>query len=324
MSSLQPVISLVQKDFDAVSTLMGEALHDNIKLIDELCHHILDSGGKRIRPLLLLLVAKACDYRGEHHIQMGAAIEYFHTATLLHDDVVDDSSLRRGKATAHEAFGSKASILVGDYLFTQAMQFTVKLDQHDVNQVMADTALEITQCEIQQLSNRHNPDVSIDDYFAVIRGKTAILFAAAAKIGAQLAKMPLKIQEAFYQFGLHIGNAFQMIDDALDYGSKADVIGKNIGDDLNEGKPTLPLIHALKQGTPPQQALIRKAITQGTLEDLTGILQALQETRALETTQELAYDQVELALEALESTDLQNPHIEALKTLAQFSVNRQN
>jgi len=322
---LKPLIALVQDDFAAVSALMESELHAKIRLIDELCHHILDGGGKRIRPLLLLLVAKACGYEdGNAHVRMAAAIEYFHTATLLHDDVVDDSSLRRGKTTAHEEFGSKASILVGDYLFTQAMRLTAILKMHNVNQVMSDTAHEITCSEIQQLSNRHNPDISVDDYFAVIRGKTAILFAASAKIGAQLAEADLAVQDAFYDFGLHLGNAFQMIDDVLDYCSNADVIGKNIGDDLNEGKPTLPVIHALKHGSPEQQDIIRRAISQGSIADLDTIMTAIQDTKAIEATYQVAREEIRLALAALVNTGIQNSYSQGLKQLADFSVSRQS
>src|SRR3990167_8353155 len=227
---------LVQEDLNQVNALIIEKIHSQIGLIDDLSNHIIQSGGKRLRPLLVLLTSHACHYEGQDHITLAAMIEFFHTATLLHDDVVDESTLRRGRKTANELWGSKASILVGDYLFTQSVQLMVSVDQWKIVRLLAQTAHQITCGEVKQLVNRHNFALSIPDYLEVIHDKTALLFAAAASIGAILSQSKDSIEKALYHYGLHLGNAFQLIDDALDYCSDPESIGKNIGDDLADGK----------------------------------------------------------------------------------------
>lgn len=312
---------LVNEDFDAVNKLIINKIQSQVGLIDDLAHHIVESGGKRLRPLLVLLSSHACDYTGEDHITLAAMIEFFHTATLLHDDVVDESTLRRGRETANEIWGSKASILVGDYLFTQSVQLMVNVNHFDILRLLADTSHEISCGEVKQLANRHNTTPSVEEYFDVIRAKTALLFAASAAIGPILANADDAIQKGLYAYGLHLGNAFQLIDDALDYCSDAQTIGKNIGDDLADGKATLPLLHALEQGTEAQQAIIRKSLKEGSLAHMEEILEAIKDTQAIEFTKNLASKEVESALSALTILPESN-YKKALQELALFAVQR--
>lgn len=313
--------ALVSEDFDAVNTLIINKIQSQIGLIDELAHHIVQSGGKRLRPLLVLLASHACSYKGEDHVTLAAMIEFFHTATLLHDDVVDESTLRRGKETANEIWGSKASILVGDYLFTQSVQLMVSVGHMPILRLLADTSHQISCGEIKQLGNRHNTSLSIEDYFDVIRSKTALLFAASTAIGALLGNAGEEIEKGLYAYGLHLGNAFQLIDDALDYCSDAKTIGKNIGDDLADGKATLPLIHVLKNGNKEQQELIKISLEKGSLEQLTEILAAIKETKAIEFTREVAAQEVDRALTALKVLP-DSLYKKALEDLALFSIKR--
>lgn len=313
--------SLVQDDLNQVNALIIEKIHSQIGLIDELSHHIIESGGKRLRPLLVLLTSHACNYEGQDHITLAAMIEFFHTATLLHDDVVDESTLRRGRETANELWGSKASILVGDYLFTQSVQLMVSVDHWKIVRLLAQTAHEITCGEVKQLVNRHNFSLSIPEYLEVIRDKTALLFAAAAAIGAILSHSEESIEKALYQYGMHLGNAFQLIDDALDYCSDPESIGKNIGDDLADGKATLPLLHALKNGTLKQQEIIKSSLQEGSLNHLPEILTAIAETNAIEYTREYATNEVKLALQALEPIP-DSIYKASLRDLALFAVER--
>ena len=312
---------LVQEDLNQVNALIIEKIHSQIGLIDDLSNHIIQSGGKRLRPLLVLLTSHACHYEGQDHITLAAMIEFFHTATLLHDDVVDESTLRRGRKTANELWGSKASILVGDYLFTQSVQLMVSVDQWKIVRLLAQTAHQITCGEVKQLVNRHNFALSIPEYLDVIHDKTALLFAAAASIGGILSQSADSIEKALYSYGLHLGNAFQLIDDALDYCSDPDSIGKNIGDDLADGKATLPLLHALKKGTVKQQEIIRTSLQEGSLVHLPAILTAISATNAIEYTREYAAQEVQLALRALEPIP-DSRYKEALRDLALFAVER--
>lgn len=319
--SLDKIRALVSEDFAAVNNLIINNIQSQIDLIDNLSSHIVKSGGKRLRPLLVLLASHACQYKGRAHIDLAAMIEFFHTATLLHDDVVDESTLRRGKETANEIWGSKASILVGDYLFTQSVQLMVNVGNQDVLKLMASTSHNISCGEVKQLANRHNPSLSLEDYFDVIRAKTALLFAAATGIGAILADMDEQTRQSLYDYGLHLGNAFQLIDDALDYSSNSETLGKNIGDDLADGKATLPLIHAYRTGTPFHRELIENSLRQGKIENLQAILEALEATNAINYTQEYAAHEVDKAITALNilpDTIFKN----ALIDLAEFSVKR--
>lgn len=312
---------LVSADFEAVNALIIDKIQSQVGLIDDLAHHIVQSGGKRLRPLLVILASHACSYAGQDHIALAAMIEFFHTATLLHDDVVDESTLRRGRETANEIWGSKASILVGDYLFTQSVQLMVNVNHSQILRLLADTSHQISCGEVKQLVNRHNAELSVDDYFDVIRSKTALLFAASAAIGALLSNAGEEVEKSLYAYGLHLGNAFQLIDDALDYCSDSQTIGKNIGDDLADGKATLPLLHALKHGTAAQQQLIKKSIKEGSLHNLTDILVAIEETKAIEFTRNYAEMEVDRALSALQVLpDTVYKH--ALAELAQFALKR--
>lgn len=313
--------ALVSDDFDAVNKLIINKIQSQVGLIDDLAHHIIESGGKRLRPLLVLLASRACNYQGHDHITLAAMIEFFHTATLLHDDVVDESTLRRGRETANEIWGSKASILVGDYLFTQSVQLMVSVNHSQILHLLADTSHEISCGEVKQLVNRHNSSLSIDDYFDVIRAKTALLFAASASIGALLSHSGEKVEKSLYAYGLHLGNAFQLIDDALDYCSDAKTIGKNIGDDLADGKATLPLLHVLQEGSIAQQQLIRDSLTEGSLDCLTEILEAIEDTKAIEFTRNYAAQEVDRALSSLEILP-NSIYKDALADLARFSLKR--
>lgn len=313
--------ALVSKDFDAVNQLIMDKIQSQIGLIDDLSHHIVQSGGKRLRPLLVILSSHACGYGGQEHITLAAMIEFFHTATLLHDDVVDESTLRRGRETANEIWGSKASILVGDYLFTQSVQLLVSINNWAIIRLLADTSHQISCGEVKQLVNRHNPAISLHDYLDVIRAKTALLFAAAAAIGPLLSGADEITQKNMYAYGLHLGNAFQLIDDALDYCSDKDTIGKNIGDDLADGKATMPLLHAMKHGTSEQKLLIEQSLKQGGLQHLDGILQAIESTKAIEFTKNYAAQEVDYALTALQVLP-DSPYKQALSDLAHFALER--
>lgn len=312
---------LVSEDFDAVNALIIEKIQSEVGLIDALAHHIVESGGKRLRPLLVLLASRACGYQGRDHITLAAMIEFFHTATLLHDDVVDESTLRRGRETANEIWGSKASILVGDYLFTQSVQLMVNVNNTPILRLLADTSHQISCGEVKQLVNRHNDALSVTDYFEVIRAKTALLFAASSAIGAMLCNADKAIEKSLYNYGLYLGNAFQLIDDALDYCSDAKTIGKNIGDDLADGKATLPLLHALKHGTESQQRVIRESLQTGGLENLEEILDAIEATKAIEFTKNYASQEIERALDEIKILP-NTVYKEALIELAKFSLQR--
>lgn len=319
--TINRIRTLVSEDFNAVNQLIINKIHSQIGLIDELSHHIIESGGKRLRPLLVLLSSKACGYQGQNHIDLAAMVEFFHTATLLHDDVVDESMLRRGRQTANSIWGSKASILVGDYLFTQSVQLMVNVGDSDILKLMASTSHEISCGEVKQLTNKHNPALTFEEYFDVIRAKTALLFAAASGVGPILSRSSQTIQHNLYAYGLHLGNAFQLIDDALDYCSDAKTLGKNIGDDLSDGKATLPLIHALQHGSAIQRQQIEDSLKKGSLDYLPEILQAINDTKGIEFTKNTAALEIDKALSAL--TIIPNSEYkQALVELAQFAIER--
>ncbi|MBI2786325.1 MAG: polyprenyl synthetase family protein [Legionella longbeachae] len=319
--AIDSIRALVSDDFNAVNTLIINKIESQIGLIDDMSHHMIESGGKRLRPLLVLLTSNACGYQGKEHIMLAAMVEFFHTATLLHDDVVDESTLRRGRQTANNIWGSKASILVGDYLFTQSIELMVDTGNSEVLKLFANTALEISCGEVKQLTNRHNSALTFDEYFEVIRAKTALLFAAAACIGPMISNSSKEIQDALYAYGLHLGNAFQLIDDALDYCSDAKTIGKNIGDDLADGKATLPLIHALQHGTELQKQQIRDSLKQGSLDYLSEILIALDETKAIDHTKKIAAQEIDAALSNLMILP-DSKYKQALIDLAHFALQR--
>jgi octaprenyl-diphosphate synthase len=318
---IDDIRGLVQDDAKAVDQLILKRLSSDVALINELGHYIINSGGKRLRPLLVLLAARACGYQGHHHIELAAVIEFIHTATLLHDDVVDASDLRRGNRTANAIWGNEAAVLVGDFLYSRSFEMMVSVGSMRVMDILSHTTNIIAEGEVLQLLNCHDPDTTEDRYRDVIRYKTAKLFEAASWLGAVLGEQPLHIEKAMARYGMHLGTAFQLIDDALDYGSSGEDIGKNIGDDLAEGKPTLPLIHAMRHGNSEQVAAIRKAIENGGLEQIATVLEAIESTQAIAYTAQSAQNEADLAIEAL--TDLPaSPYKEALYGLAEFSVNR--
>jgi octaprenyl-diphosphate synthase len=291
---------LVQHDFEAVNALIKSKIQIHTGLIDDLSNHIIGSGGKRLRPLIVLAASRACHYSGEQHIMLAAMIEFIHTATLLHDDVIDESKMRRGRETANEIWGDKVSILVGDYLLTQYMQMMTTIGDLTIMQLFTDTVYQMSCGEIKQLENRHKYTLSESDYFEVIRCKTSLLFATSACLGALISKSSETIVNGLYNYGLHLGNAFQLKDDVLDYcADSSTTIGKNIGDDLANGNPTLPLIYALKHASPQQQEQIKQSIGNGTLENLPDILQTIQETNAIEYTNKIAATEVDNAIAAL-------------------------
>lgn len=321
MMNIQHLRNLVGDDFEAVNTLIFDTIHSQRGLIDDLGNHIIKSGGKRLRPLLVLLTSHACGYQGSDHIALAAMIECFHTATLLHDDVIDESTLRRGRKTANEIWGSKASILVGDYLFTQYMQLMINVGNWNILRLLTNTANQIGCGEIKQLANRHQHDLSLEDYFDIIQSKTSLLFAASACLGALVSNAEKELEEALYAYGLHLGNAFQMIDDALDYCSDTETLGKNIGDDLADGKTTLPILHALKHGTPVQQDCIKQSLKQGSLSALPEVLQAITDTNAIQYTRDMAAKEVDKALSALQYLP-SSVYKSALEDLAKYTVSR--
>ena len=313
--------ALVGDDIEAVNALIMEKIQSEHRLIVDLGSHIIQSRGKHMRPLLVLLSCHACNYKGPHHISLAAMIECFHTATLLHDDVIDESTLRRGRETANEIWGSKASILVGDYIFMQYLQLMISVGDLDIMKMLTDISIQIGGGEIQQLSNRHKTAPSVEEYFEVIRAKTSLLFAVSASLGAQISKSSKDIEKGLYDYGLHLGNAFQLIDDALDYCSDAKTIGKNIGDDLADGKATLPLLYALEKGTPLQQQQIKESLEKGTLDYLPEILEAIASTNAIAYTRSVAQIEVDTAITALQILP-DSVYKEALGELAKFAMNR--
>jgi octaprenyl-diphosphate synthase len=318
---IEDIRQLVRADIQAVDRLILERLRSDVALINELGRYIINSGGKRLRPLLVLLASRACGYQGHDHIELAAVIEFIHTATLLHDDVVDASDLRRGNQTANAIWGNEAAVLVGDFLYSRSFEMMVSVGSMRVMEILSHTTNVIAEGEVLQLLNCHDPDTTEDRYRDVIRYKTAKLFEASAHLGAVLGGQPQHVEQAMARFGMHLGTAFQLIDDALDYGSSSEDIGKNIGDDLAEGKPTLPLIHAMRNGTPEQVKAIRTAIEKGGLEGIDTVMEAIESTRAIAYTAQSAQDEADLAIEALAELPA-GPYKEALYGLADFSVNR--
>lgn len=321
--SAASVLSLIADDMVQVDAVITRRLASGVPLVSQVSRYIISSGGKRLRPALLLLVCGALGYRGEQHYNLAAVVEFIHTATLLHDDVVDESTLRRGRATANESFGNPASVLVGDFLYSRAFQ--MMLDAHDVRvmEILAEATNIIAEGEVMQLMNMHDPELDEAAYMQVIRSKTAKLFEASARLGAVLAKAPPEIEQACAGYGQSLGTAFQVIDDVLDYAGAPEEMGKNLGDDLREGKVTLPLIAAMRRGTPEQRALIRHAIETGALEELDRISAIVRETGALEVAQEAAAAEARRAMSAAAQLP-DNPHAQALVQLAASLLQRRN
>ncbi len=329
-SSLGPDASM---DFNTIQALIADdmakvdkkilaQLDSDVALINQLGFYIVSGGGKRLRPMLALLAAKSLNYQGEGHVTAAAFVEFIHTATLLHDDVVDESDLRRGKATANAMFGNAASVLVGDFIYTRSFQMMTQLRSLRILDVMSEATNVIAEGEVLQLMNCNDPDTSEESYMQVIYSKTARLFEAATQIGAILAEAPEQMEIALQDYGRYLGTAFQLIDDVMDYTSQGDEMGKNTGDDLAEGKPTLPLLHAMANGNDQQAAMIREAIEQGNgLDKLDAILACMEQVGSLEYSRLRAEEEAEKAIQAL-SPIPESPYKEALKALAHLSVNR--
>ncbi len=312
----------VVDDIQTVNALILKQLHSEVPMVENVGHYIVDAGGKRLRPLLVLLVAKSLHYVGTQHIDMAVIVEFIHTATLLHDDVVDVSSLRRGRATANSLFGNAPSVLVGDFLYSRAFQMLVTLADMNIMGVMANATNIIAEGEVLQLVHAGDINTSEAHYRRVIRCKTAQLFSAAAECGARLCKEPEEICQKFSRYGLHLGTAFQLIDDVLDYSGDSEQLGKNIGDDLAEGKPTLPLIYTLLHGNEDEVAIVKHAILEKTAENLEQIIALVTKNGALLYTEKAAKAEAESALACLDGLP-DSIYRDQLAALAHFALHRQ-
>ena len=321
--TFEQIQQLIGNDMDKVDGEILAQLNSQIPLVNQLGYYIIKSGGKRIRPLIALLSARALNADPKRILTCAALIEFIHTASLLHDDVVDESDLRRGNPTANAEFGNAASVLVGDFIYTRAFQLLAQLESIKMLRIMADATNVLSEGEVQQLLNVRNPATSEADYMRVIYSKTARLFEVSSQAAAVLADADEKIEQALQQYGRYIGTAFQLVDDVLDYSANAQALGKNIGDDLAEGKPTLPLLHALQHGNPQQQALIREAIEQGgKRESLDEILAIMAEHKSLDYAMQRAKQEAQKAADALAPL-ADSPYKQALISLAHISVDRQ-
>jgi octaprenyl-diphosphate synthase len=319
--SLDHIRSLVQPDLEAVDKFISHELKSDIPMINDVVDYTIKCGGKRVRPLVALLSARAFDHQENQHVYLAAALELIHTATLLHDDVVDSSTLRRGQGTAHTIWGNDASVLVGDFLYSRAFQLIVKLKNLEILDIFSHATNIIAEGEVLQLLNCRNPDITEQAYFDVIERKTAKLFEVASKTGTALSSYQSQQMLAMQQYGLQLGIAYQLIDDALDYHSSAAEMGKNIGDDLAEGKMTLPLIHAMKQGSAAEINLIRQAIETGSREKLDDIITIIESTNAFEYTAATAKHYAQQANSSLSHIP-ESPYRQALRELADFVVER--
>ena len=319
--ALTSVYALAAEDFDAVNQLIPRQLTSDVDLVEEIGHYIVDSGGKRLRPLMVLLGARCCGYEGEAHIRLAAIIEFLHTATLLHDDVVDHSELRRGRTTANALWGNPPSVLVGDFLYSRAFQLMVELESMDIMAILSHATNTIAEGEVLQLANIGNCEVDEAQYMEVIRCKTALLFQAATHTAAVLASNDAGEIRALRDFGLHFGLAYQLVDDWLDYAGDAATMGKNVGDDLAEGKLTLPLIHALANTEDADASIITSAIASRSADRLDEVLCIVQSSGALDYTRRAARESSERAMLCLTSLP-DNEHRDALNALAEFCVDR--
>src|SRR5690242_11721542 len=317
--TLEEIRALVRSDLEAVNRVIRARLKSAVPLVDQIADHIIAGGGKRLRPLLVVLMGRACGNSGPSVVEAAAFIEFIHTATLLHDDVVDGSSMRRGRDTANEVFGNQASVLVGDFVYSRAFQMMAALTSQRVMEIMAEATNVIAEGEVLQLMNAHDPDTTEQRYLEVIHRKTAKLFQAGAEVAAVLAGGTLTVQQALAAYGKHLGTAYQLMDDVLDYRSNPAERGKNLGDDLAEGKPTLPLIHALRHGSDAQRATIRRAIEHGGLEELDPIIAAIESTGGLEYTAGKARLESQHALASIEVLP-ESPYKHGLASLARFAV----
>jgi octaprenyl-diphosphate synthase len=318
--TLSEITALIKDDIEAVDRLILERLSSDVVLINQIGHYIINSGGKRLRPLLVLLCSRACGYKGTDHHTMAAVIEFIHTSTLLHDDVVDESDTRRGNKTANEVWGNAASVLVGDFLYSRSFEMMVEPGMMKIMQVMSEATNVIAEGEVLQLLNCHDANTTEDRYLEVIHRKTAKLFEAATRMGPILAQKP-ELEESFTAYGKHLGAAFQLIDDALDYTANEEELGKNIGDDLAEGKPTLPLIYVLQNGSEDEKQVIRQAIETDGIKLLNEVTKIIQNSGAIEYTKKAAQAEANLAKDSL--SNFENSELKtALLALADLAVNR--
>lgn len=322
--NIDQIKALAETDMQAVNQLIQQQVDSDVALINQLGFYIVNSGGKRLRPLLTVLAARALNIESTQHHILAAIIEFIHTATLLHDDVVDESTMRRGRETANALFGNQASVLVGDFLYTRSFQMMVELQSMRVMEILSDSTNRIAQGEVQQLMNCNDPDTTEESYFDVIYGKTARLFEAATQLAAVITRQSDATEQAMLAYGRHLGTAFQLADDILDYASDSEAMGKNAGDDLAEGKPTLPLLYAMWHAAEEDAALIREAIEQANgLPHLQRILGVMQQTGALTYTRQKACEEADLAIAALSSIP-DSEYKQALIALAHIAVDRNN
>jgi octaprenyl-diphosphate synthase len=319
--NLPDIYTLIADDMQAVDATIRARLHSDVPLVRQVAEYIIAGGGKRMRPALLLLSAGAASYEGQQHHELAAVVEFIHTATLLHDDVVDESALRRGRDTANAAFGNAASVLVGDFLYSRAFQMMVGVGNMRVMQVLADATNIIAEGEVLQLMNCHNADIGVEDYLRVVRYKTAKLFEAAARLGAILGGSSAAIETGLANYGMHLGTAFQIIDDVLDYSGDAATIGKSLGDDLAEGKPTLPLIYTMRQGPTEAATVVRESLEAASRERFNEVLTAVQSCGALDYARAEAEKAAERAVAALAALP-DSEHKTAMAEIARLSVAR--
>ena len=323
--TIEDVFQLIEGDMDRVNSLIQDSLYSEVVLINQISQYIINSGGKRLRPILVLLSANAFSYpsreNGEKDIILASVIEFIHTATLLHDDVVDESELRRGKDTANELWGNAASVLVGDFLYSRAFEMMVGVGSMRVMEILSHSTNTIAEGEVLQLLNCNDASTTEERYLEVIHFKTAKLFESASQLGAVIAEQDQATEQAMAKFGMHLGTAFQLIDDVLDYSASSEDMGKNVGDDLAEGKPTLPLIYAMQHGTKEQAEMIKDAIEHGGLEQIEAITETIHTTGALKYTQEIAQKEARQAIAQLDHIP-DSRYKQALITLANFSVER--
>jgi octaprenyl-diphosphate synthase len=319
--NIEDINRLIAEDMGSVDRCIQARLNSEIVLINQIGFHIVNSGGKRLRPVLHLLACEALGYEQEQHIDIAAILEFIHTATLLHDDVVDASEMRRGQDSANALWGNEASVLVGDFLYSRSFQMMVEVGNMRVMEILAEATNTIAEGEVQQLLNVNDPDTTEESYLQVIRSKTAKLFQSATQLAAVISHQPLEVENAMADYGMHLGTAFQLVDDVLDYSASSKEIGKNIGDDLAEGKPTLPLIYSMRKGTPEQAQIIRTAIEQGGRQHTEAVMAAIESTQAIDYTASAARQEADKAIEAI--SEIPNSTFkDALVSLAEFSVNR--
>lgn len=319
--NIDKIYALIADDMKQVNATILERLQSEIVLINQVGTHIINSGGKRLRPVIHLLCARAIGYSGSQHTDIAAIIEFIHTATLLHDDVVDASELRRGQETANSLWGNEASVLVGDFLYSRAFQMMVEVGDMQIMSILANATNTIAEGEVQQLLNVHDPDTTEQRYLDVIHNKTAKLFESASELAAVLNQEKSPATQAMAKYGMHLGTAFQLIDDVLDYSASSEEMGKNIGDDLAEGKPTLPLIYTIQNGTKEQADIVRKAIEENGLEYIDEVTTAIHATGAIQYTADCAKKESQLAIQALGNI-ADSEYKTALIALAEFAVDR--